>query len=205
MSNSAEEQQTRRQYLLQPKAWNPKHPGLEAVGLTTAKAQFQPSPQRLAGWEQLCKSPPGCSKSRDWQLQSLPGLGVAGNRCFVPISSPSPPARAPNPNPIWFTLVLFGSNCLTSCYRLWAPQPLPPYLWEQTPPSLLPSACNKALVGRRIPRGEGPQQPCGPPLDPSHEHDGSCHCPPMCLLPVILRCPGSDNAHPHPSRSGPDI
>ena len=149
MSNSAEEQQqqTRRQYFLQPKAWNPKHPGLEAVGLTTAKAQFQPSPQRLAGWEQLCKSPPGCSKSRDWQLQSLPGLGVAGNRCFVPISSPSPPARAPNPNPIWFTLVLFGSNCLTSCYRPWAPHPCPPICGNRPLPLSFPQPAIRPWLG----------------------------------------------------------
>ena len=187
VSNSAEEQQqqTRRQYFLQPKAWNPKHPGLEAVGLTTAKAQFQPSPQRLAGWEQLCKSPPGCSKSRDWQLQSLPGLGVAGNRCFVPISSPSPPARAPNPNPIWFTLVLFGSNCLTSCYRLWAPQPLPPYLWEQTPPSLLPSACNKALVGGGSPGVRVPNSPVDLPLTPLMSMMGHVTVPQCAFCPLF--------------------
>ena len=99
---------------------------MEAVGLTTTKAQFQPSPQRLAGWEQLCKSPPGCSKSRDWQLQSLPGLGVEGTDASLPSL---PPALLGEPP----TLIPSGSHwpCLVPIVSLPAtvsghPNPRPP-------------------------------------------------------------------------------
>lgn len=57
------------------------------------------------------------------------GVGEVGTDCSAPFSSPSPPIRAPDPNHIWFTLALFGSNHLTSCYHLWVPHP---HLWEGT-------------------------------------------------------------------------
>lgn len=134
-------------------------------------------------------------------LQTAPAWGRgAGTDCLAPFSSPSTPARAPDSNRIWFTLALFGSNHLTSCYYIWVPQP--PLPCVETAPSPYPAFRKSCTVGSPT------------ALHLHHKRKASSPRPPnvpsgplMCLLviPSAWGAPGSGSTHPHPSGSGPGL
>lgn len=119
-----------------------------------------------------------------------------------PLLLPRFPPRAPNPNHIWSTLALFGSNRAASRYRLWAPPTSTPGCGN-SPPSL----GIQEVLHTGVPNSLGEL-----PLSPHQEPDGSSHCPQMCPRAVTLTLPsawgvlGPDSTHPFTSfRSRPDL